>query len=213
MTLFPEEITCAVCGTKNEFQLLGSYSTFGGPDLDLRPAEMKRSTMPYWVQKCPCCGYVARQVSDPAPVTEEWLKTEDYITCNGISFSSDLAKEFYQQFMISDQGKDTETAFYALLHAAWACDDRRDKENAKHCREMACSIAEKLLSSKHKKDENLSLLRADLLRRSGQFSRLIDEYSNIRYSEDLLNDIIAFQLEKAKEHDAGLYRVKDVTGK
>lgn len=210
MTLFPEEITCAVCGAKNEFHVLGSFSTFGPPDLDLRPAEMKRSTMPFWVQKCPSCGYVASQISDPTPVAEEWLKTEKYTTCNGISFSSDLAKEFYQQFMIASQSKDTKTAFFALLHAAWACDDREDEENAKHCRQTACLLAEKLLSSERKKDENLSLIRADLLRRTGQFARLIDEYRNAQYSEELLNKIIAFQLEKAKAQDTSLYRVEDV---
>ena len=213
MTLYPEEITCAVCGAKNTFQLLGSFSTFGAPDLDLRPAEMQRRTMPYWVQKCPSCGYVASQISKPAPVTKEWLKTEKYTTCNGINFSSDLAKEFYQQYLISIQSKDTKTAFFALLHAAWACDDRRDEENAKDCRGKAAILAKVLLSEKSDNAENLSLIRADLLRRTGQFSLLIDEYSNTRYSEDLMNDIIAFQLEKAKAQDTGLYRVKDVTGK
>ena len=122
-------------------------------------------------------------------------------------------QEFYQQYLISMQSKDTKTAFFALLHAAWACDDRRDEENAKNCRYTACLLAEQLLSSERKNDENLSLIRADLLRRTGQFSRLIEEYSNIQYSEDLMNDIIAFQLEKAKAQDTGLYRIKDVTGK
>lgn len=213
MTVFPEETTCAVCGAKNEFHVLGSFSTFGPPDLDLRPAEMQRSTMPFWIQKCPSCGYVASQLSDPAPITEEWLKAEKYTTCDGINFSSDLSKGFYQQFMIAIQSKDTEKAFFALLHAAWDCDDWEDDENAKHCRQTACLLAEKLLSSETEKDENLSLIRADLLRRTGQFSRLIDEYSNIQYSDDLLNKIIAFQLEKAKAQDTGLYRVEDVTRK
>lgn len=36
---------CAVCGKESEQITLASTNTFGSPDLDLRPPEMKRSTM------------------------------------------------------------------------------------------------------------------------------------------------------------------------
>ena len=43
--------------------MLGSTSTFGSPDLDLRPAEMQRSTMEVWLQVCPHCRYIAPAIS------------------------------------------------------------------------------------------------------------------------------------------------------
>jgi len=60
MTTFDElPVTCAVCGTTSVHPILMSTNSFGSPDLDLRPAEMQRSTVWMWVQRCPQCGYCA----------------------------------------------------------------------------------------------------------------------------------------------------------
>ena len=89
------ERKCSVCGATNEFRVLLSTNTFGGgPDLDLRPAEMKRSTMPVWVQECPECGFISGDVTDLSTVTREWLQSEQYISADGIPFVSDLRNGF-----------------------------------------------------------------------------------------------------------------------
>ena len=62
----------------------------------------------------------------------------------------------------------------------------------------------------YKNKETASLVRADLLRRTGQFNVLIKEYENVTFSDDLLNDIVAFQIKKAKEESDGCYTVDDV---
>ena len=53
------------------------------------------------------------------------------------------------------------------------------------------------------------MVRAVLLRRSGQFDRLIDEYADVKMKDKLLSIILAFQLQKAREKDAACYRVSD----
>ncbi|MBQ1465319.1 MAG: hypothetical protein IIZ17_01405, partial [Eubacteriaceae bacterium] len=57
--------------------------------------------------------------------------------------------------------------------------------------------------------DTLMLMREDLLRRSGRFGQLIEEYSGITFGDPMLDAINAFQIEKAKEGDTGCYTVRD----
>lgn len=207
------ECKCAVCGAANEYRVLASTNTFGGgPDLDLRPAEMKRSTMHVWIQECPECGYISEKVSDRSNVTKEWLNSDKYLMCDGISFMSDLAKQFFRYYLINLEDENPEDAFFAVLHAAWACDDKNDVVNAKHCRELAIPLATILIEDGRGNKDNLQLMRADLMRRAGWFDELVKTYASVRFDEGLLNQILDFEIEKAKSRDVSCYRVEDVTG-
>jgi len=74
-TIQKRTFKCTVCGIEERYNIVFSSSTLGSPDLDLRPAEMKRSTMEFWIQECPKCGYVSKTVSeDPINVTYAFLK-------------------------------------------------------------------------------------------------------------------------------------------
>ena len=196
---------CSVCGTTNAFNVIMSTNSFGSPDLDLRPPEMQRSTMPYWLQECHKCRYVAEDISERANIKAEFLQSEEYLSCNGIKFKSELAKRFYRYYLINLENKEFQDAFFAILHAAWACDDEEDFDNAVKCRDVAVSLHSKL-----KPDENLSVMKMDILRRSRQFETLISEYSSVEYSQEILNKIAKFQLQKAKEKDTACYTVADV---
>ena len=212
-TFMQEKVTCAICHAVNEYNVLASTNTFGGgPDLDLRPAEMQRSTMHSWIQECPKCGYISGRISDKRRVSKRWLRSEQYQTCDGIFFASDLAKRFYKYYLICMQDREDEDAFFAILHAAWACDDKQDVENAKLCRKIAISLADKLIESGHQKKDNLQLMKADLMRRAGLFDELVDQYASVRFYDEFLNQILDFQIKKAKERDAGCYRVADAAG-
>ena len=209
-TMMRQKSKCAVCKAVSEHSVITSTNTFGGgPDLDLRPAEMRRSTMGVWVQVCPECGYVSANISDKHQVTKKWLQSEKYLTCDGIDFASDLAKAFYRYYMINLEEKNTEDAFFAILHCAWACDDKKDIENAKHCRKLAIPLADKLIATDFINRNNIMLLKSDLMRRAGQFDELIEQYASVSFDDDFLDKILAFQIEKAKEKDAGCYRVED----
>lgn len=207
-----EKSKCAVCKAVNEYSVITSTNTLGGgPDLDLRPAEMQRSTMGVWVQVCPECGYVSANISDKHHVTKKWLQSQQYLTCDGIDFASDLAKAFYRYYLINLEDKETEDAFFAILHCAWACDDAKDAENAKHCRVTALPLADKLIEVDFENRDNFLLMKSDLMRRAGQFDELIKLYASVSFDDDLMDKILAFQIKKAKEKDAGCYRVEDAT--
>lgn len=51
------------------------------------------------------------------------------------------------------------------------------------------------------------------MRRTGQFETMINAYASVQFDEELLNQILRFEVEKAKEKNTACYRVADVTGK
>ncbi len=112
------EIECSVCGGSSDQFLLLSTNTMGAPDLDLRPAEMQRSTMHLWVVECPHCGYVANDLSNQLKISEDFLKTDKYLGCDGFKFKDDLAVKFYKNYLILNESGDVEGSFYNLLHCA-----------------------------------------------------------------------------------------------
>ena len=53
-------------------------------------------------------------------------------------------------------------------------------------------------------------MKADLLRRSGQFDRVVEEFKDVTIGEELHDKIINFQIEKAEKKDTSCYTVEDV---
>ena len=210
-TVFSETVECSVCGHETEQWIMGSTNAFGTPDLDLRPPEMQRSTMDYWVQECENCHYVSDSISDPCPVPMAYIRSEGYLNCDGHAFKSELARSFYRHHKIQMLAGNTEGAFDALLYAAWVCDDLMDKAQAKAMRELCIPLATFLISKKKKKRDNLLLIRADLLRRAGRFDELLAAYENVRFNDDVMNQVLAFQFLKAKERDDACYTVEQAS--
>ncbi len=205
-------VKCAICGEESTQTVMASSNTFGGtPDLDLCPAEMMRSTMSWWIQECPHCGYISESLDDETSVTREWLEQEDFTSCGGRKFLSKLATRFYKYYLINVADDNERDAFYAALHAAWACDDERETDNAIHCRQCALAELEKILADPNT-PEDMHVVKTDLLRRTGQFEALISDYTGKQFSKELLNQIVAFQIEKAHQHDTQCYRIQDVPG-
>lgn len=213
-TFHREERRCSVCGRVSEYMVLGSTNTFGGtPDLDLRPPEMERSTMPLWIHRCQGCGYVSGNVDDPTSVSAEYLASEEYRSCGGMEFKSFLAEAFYQYHMIAIADGNIQSALFALLHAAWSCDDEDDAENAVLCRRQAAALADEVAEA-HREDrkavESLSLMKADIMRRAGLFDAVIRDYSGVSFGTDMMNRILAFEIELAERRDGACYRISDV---
>lgn len=208
-TFFQESLSCSVCKTCSEYTIIGSTNSFGSPDLDLRPAEMQRSTMAYWVLKCPQCGFVAYDIEEETSVDRAFLNSEEYVTCEGRAFASSLAEDFYKIYMIARNDDRSHVCFNALQNAAWACDDAADQENAIHCRKLLLPILEQEIAANEHMAENLLIIKADIMRRAGMFEELIAQYSGKVFSQDILNMICLFHVEKAKQKDDACYLVSD----
>ena len=176
---------CAICTETSPQSILTSTSTWGYPDLDLRPSEMQRSSMFAWLQECPYCGFVARDIEQThVKVAPDFLKSDEYLTCGGHDFKSDLAKRFYRHYLISKTNNIQDVAFYSLLHCAWVCNDNND-DFAVDIRKLALKSLDKVDAKNDDERDNLKLIKADLLRRSLQFDELIKEFKEVFFEVEL----------------------------
>ena len=209
-TVLPKKVKCSMCGTTNQFMVLASTNTFGPTDLDTRPPQMKRSTMGYWLQSCPVCGYVAGEISKKSRIGRAFLESDAYKTCDGVQFVSELAKKFYRHYLMMVEKRDTDSAFWDLLHVSWACDDANDEENASAVRRKAIDIAAELLQEKdYDMKETVSLILADMMRRISLFDELLETFGQVKYEKDLLNQIIEFEKELARRKCTKCLTVRD----
>ncbi len=101
---------CALCGTPAPppFRAPAPESS---PDLDGRPGEPTRSTLPRWVQRCRGCGACAPDLSTLPPTAAAIVETDAYRS---------LASPFLRWAALV-AGTDAEAE--ALLQAAWEAED------------------------------------------------------------------------------------------
>lgn len=202
---------CSVCGKSSPQHVLMSTNSMGYPDLDLRPPEMKRSTMNTWIDECPYCGYVASSLSEESKISKDFLKSDEYLTCDGYDFKGNLSKLFYRQHLIAKKSNDAMEAFLSLQHCAWDCDDN-DDENASDIRKLALPYIDELIENDDEDRNVLLVIKSDFLRRSCEFDQLISEYENLTIGDDTMDKIIRFEIQKASEKDTDCYTLEDVVG-
>jgi hypothetical protein len=207
-TLSHDSVKCSVCGKNSKHAVLASTNAFGSMDLDTRPPEMRRSTMFYWIMECPHCGYVAGSLKEPFPLDKSYLETPEYKNFAGTPPLSELAQKFARKARIAEKGEHFAHAFWDYLHAAWASDDEQDEAWQLEFRLLALQVMEKF--SDREMGDNERVLRADLLRKTGQFEVLLKEYEHMRFENELLNKIVQFQVSKARAKDTATYTVSDV---
>ena len=206
-----EVMVCSVCGAESTHRVLVSISPFDedGPDLDGRPSDGIRATMEHWIHECPVCGVVAPNLEQESPVTEQWLKQKNYKRCDGIRFKSKLAKRFYRYYKILLFAGDHEAAFREIRCATWACDGVGDEKNARYCRLLALDELEQFMEESEI-EEQLWVIKADFLRRTEQFEKVINLGECISLSDNYQNRLLSFEVEKARENDSACYWSGDV---
>jgi hypothetical protein len=185
-TLFQQEIPCANCGSVHEFMVMGSTTTFGSPDLDLRPAEMARYTMDQWVQHCPVCGYCAARLDDDIEGAGEVLETEDYQRFAWEAGES-LGARFRCASLLYEGGGRRVEAAWAAHCEAWAHDDAGPQDRAAAARERTLALLEKAhQAGGHlgRDREGDGLIRVDLLRRLGRFEEARERVHRLLAGED-----------------------------
>ena len=213
-TLFPATVKCAVCGHESVHEVIGSTNTFGGsPDLDLRPPEMARSTMPYWVQRCPECGYCNDSLKEKTSVDKEYLSSKEYKTLFANIQEDSLAASFIRQARIAEKDKSYQGAMLSYLHAAWCCDDSGNSEGAKQCRLLSLKVLDANFKDivKSSDEDTITCMKADMLRRAGKFeeAQATAEKRLLEAKQPVIKQILTFQIEKCKAKDAKVYRVAE----
>ena len=174
-TIFEEEVTCAVCGSKQTVQAVGSTNSMGAMDLDTRPPEMQRSTMYLWVHECEECGHVAPELGAAADGAGRIVASAEYRAELANAARVKLANRFVCRALLEVKAGDRVTAGWRRLHAAWACDDADQGEEARVQRRAALELFEQARTEGQPAMKSVvggdELLLADLARRTGAFER------------------------------------------
>ena len=208
-TIIPVDQKCSVCGYTSPQKVLGSTNSWGYPDLDFRPAPMQRDTMFTWLAECPQCGYVAGNLENGSEIRIDFVKSEGYLTCDGNEFISDVARRFYRRFMIEREIGNDYQCFLNLHRCAWSCDDNEDPL-ARDIRMLAMEYLDRIIDLDTNERDALLLIKADFLRRTSQFDKVIEEFKDTTFDDERYTQIIRFQILKASESDSDCYTGKDV---
>lgn len=205
-----EKKTCAICGAKNEHTGISSTNSFGSPDLDLRPPEMRRSTMAHWVQECPDCGYAYSSIEEKVAEADEAIASDAYQKIVAGPLHGSLIGRCLKASIVAEEASDLETAANCALWAAWAADDAEDKDGAISYRNRAVGLFTDYVNSIDNSSEQSILTRTrmvDILRRARRWIEAID-LANSLLEMDLdstIRAVLAFQTSAASQNDGKCY--------
>lgn len=204
------ETVCSVCGTKSEHAVIIKSEAGGVPDLDLRPSEPHRSSMEYWVMECPECGYCNGSLETPAEFDRSYLESREYKELGGIETENKLVSRFVRKALVNIKNRDYIEAVQSYVYASWVFDDEGNDEQAKECRNEALSVMEN--SSVFDGNENMYILRADLLRRTGQFEKVVSDYGERFFESPIMLLISQYSVKLAKNGDSSAHKISDIPG-
>ena len=162
---------CSLCGVTSRQMILLESDARGSPDLDLRPPESLRSTISSWIQHCPSCGYCSTDIGQFIEGVDAIVRSREYRDQLSDLSLPLLARRFLCWSIILRDLHYTAKAGWAILHAAWVCDDAGDSASASYCRQQAFhSFSEARRSNIRFADGDHmeETILADLLRRSGR---------------------------------------------
>ncbi len=158
-------VACAVCGHESRQRHVKGGGQAGPPDLDLRPRDAVRSTMAYWLQACPGCGYVAPRLDRATEAEKAVVWSGPYRALLAETNYPALARRFLCRAMILEETGELHAAAEATLQAAWVADDMRRPDLAREWRLTAVA----LFRQGPPPDLEQQVRIVDILRRAGDF--------------------------------------------
>jgi len=174
-TIFEVEVVCAICGSTQNVTAIGSTNAVGPMDLDTRPPEMKRSTLHAWVHECEECGYIAADLGDAAEARPTAPLWHAYLSELNRADRPRVANRFVCRSLFDEAAGEHGAAGWRRLHAAWACDDAGQADEARGQRLAALECFERARAAGQLATGAViggdSILLADIARRAGDFGR------------------------------------------
>jgi len=205
-TLYPVSVQCAVCGQRSNQTGIGSSNQMGAPDLDLRPPEMLRSTLPHWVQECPHCGYVAPSLEEVSESEAQVVRSAPYRTLLADAALPPHARRFLLRAMILEDGAgDLPEAAEETLHAAWAAEDANRPDLAASLRRDAVA----LYRAGPAVNTDIALRIVDMLRRAGDFEGAGQQAGELGEHDldEAMAEVLAFQQKLIAAQDDRRYTI------
>lgn len=214
-TISSKNQICGVCGAISEQTAIVSTNAFGSPDLDLRLPEMQRSTMPSWVQTCSQCGFCASDIGKTMQGSRDQITQPAYQNQLRNPAFLELANRFLWWGLVAEAERAWTDAANASRFTAWVCDDAELAEAVDACRRLAINrmrVARPHQAPVTDGTVGDSVLRVDLLRRSGQSAgaakaapQAIQEISNRWVCK-----IVDFELSLVRAQDTAVHRPDEI---
>lgn len=211
VTTAKKSMVCSVCGESSEHNIITNSAVSGAPDLDLRPSEPHRSSIKYWIMECPSCGYCNSGIDKSVGSDKDYLSSDEYKELGGISTDSALAARFIRKALICEKAALHAESVQSYLYAAWVLDDEGDEADAGACRKSAVTVMDNN-PAVFENNDDFDILKADMLRRSGQFDRVCEEYSGKKYSKPLYAAIAYYQVSLSLKKDSAVHRADEIPG-
>ena len=212
-------VKCANCGHKQQERVVLSTYSCGECDLDMRPAPMARNV--FYIQRCEKCNYVNYSIDRLIDGFEaSMLLSPKYVELAKQYFEIGNRKIYsdYNNYLmlaqLNSNCKNYRSAGTAFLHAAWRFDDVKFLEHerkAKEARENAYKCYKKSLEAKH--DDTIALICVDLLRRTYEFSKAIEEAKQLidTVKEENLKKILKFQISLCENENAERHNLSEIS--
>ena len=181
-------LTCGVCGAPAPPPFRAPPAE-QAPDLDLRPGEPTRSTLPRWLLTCRRCGAVAPDLAALPSAAAATTESEPYR-----ALPASPARPFLRWAMLCSG----HAAAEATLQAAWALDDANDPAAASLRRQAAA-----LWGEPGTPESALRLI--DVLRRGGDFTAAAA--IDLSDTDETSARLLAFQRERIAAADTARYLI------
>jgi hypothetical protein len=215
-TICEVEVTCAICGSQQTVREIGSTNAVGPMDLDTRPPQMKRSTLHLWVHECEECGYVAADLGDAAEARQTAPLWHAYLAELNRADRPRVANRFVCRSLFDEAAGEHAAAGWRRLHAAWACDDAEQADEARVQRRAALECFERARAAGQRAEKSMiagdEMLLADIARRAGEFAQA-ESYVAAGLAQAGVSSRIAgwleFQRKLAAERDIGRHTVDE----
>ena len=182
---------CSVCGAPARPPFRAPAAELA-PDLDHRPGEPARSTLPQWIATCRRCGASGPDLSKLPAGAKTVVQSDAYRALR----APGPALPFLRWALICEQTGDVMEAGEATLHAAWALDDASEDAAGLRRRAVALFGAPD--------GPEVALRSIDLLRRAGDYaaaSAHADRLDPAALDENS-SAILAFQRERIAAADS-----------
>lgn len=191
---------CGVCGHAARAPFRAPQPEIA-PDLDMRPGEPTRSTLPDWIQVCPSCSAAAPDLAALPAGAPDIVRSDDYRMLSTQVLEETLP--FRRWAMICERTGDAAAQAEALLQAAWAADDAAAMAEAATLRGQ---VAELWADTN---DTETGLRRLEVLRRAARFDDAAAWADRLlaRAPDELARSIIAFQRARIAARDMGRHLI------
>jgi hypothetical protein len=209
-------LACGNCGAESRYPVLVHAEELEPPDLDTRPGEPLRSSLPYWMKRCAFCGYCADDIASIHEMAGPVVDSAAYQAQLKDERFPEKANEFICHALILERLGQYADAGWTCLHAAWVCDDGAFPQAADLCRKMALrawNVGKTKGQSFHESHVSEFLIVSDVHRRLGEFEYALTACNLGAETEDLPELLDhCFRLERAliSRKDLGRGSMRDL---